>query len=336
MSEILNTYNLFISSSQRETGTPSNFSIYLPNSLTLNNIIPSQFEVFIDRAQIPFTFHQFNEVAGNIQCRFSLLRNTTTYDLSFNITPGNYNILTLCDTFVDNIKGYVLLATGGAYNIPLSYSYNGDTNKVDFNITSDGITTKLTFSNTTYTGLNLALGFKTQWSITNGLTTTSSQSIDCSPSRSLYITSSSLQQGYSWNAITTEFQNSSILSMIPLEASPLLFITHSPKYISRKPLTNTSISEISIVLRDEQLNEIQGFVLDWSLHIIIYEVRVEGIVQEITKRNLALPNNQGQVLTPEQKTALEEYKKQQEQALLQLRDSQLKKLQKLKDKLQTK
>lgn len=336
MSNILNTYNLFISSAQRERGTPSNFSIYMPNSLTLNNVIPSQFEIFVDRAQIPFTFHQFNEVAGNIQCRFQLLRNLTTYDLSFNITAGNYNILTLCDTFVDNIKGYVLLATGGAYNIPLSYTYNGDTNKVDFNITSDGITSKLTFSNTPYSGLNLALGFTTSWSINSGSTTTSTQSIDCSPSRSLYITSNSLQQGYSWNAITTEFQNSSILSMIPLEASPLLFITHSPKYISRKPLTNTSISEISIILRDEQLNEIQGMTLNWSLHLIIYEVRVEGIVQEITRRNLSITTDETKQLTPEQQTALEEYKKQQEQALVQLRDSQLKKLQKLKDKLQTK
>jgi hypothetical protein len=76
--------------------------------------------------------------------------------------------------------------------------------------------------------------------------------------------------------------------------------------------------------------------LNWSLHLIIYEVRVEGIVQEITRRNLSITSDQPKTLTPEQQIALEEYKKQQEQALVQLRDSQLKKLQKLKDKLQTK
>ena len=165
MSEILNVYNLFISSSQREKGTPSNFTIYLPNSLTLNNVIASQFEIFVDRCQIPFSFQQFNSVAKNIQCRFTLLRNVTSYDCSFNIPAGNYNILTLCDTFVDYIIGTVIAKIG--YVLPISYTYDGDTNKVTFTITSDGTTTKLTFDNSTYAGLSLALGFTaTTWSIT--------------------------------------------------------------------------------------------------------------------------------------------------------------------------
>jgi len=331
---ILKQYNIYISSSQRTTGNPNSFSIYLPQPINVNGIIPSELRVFIDRAQIPFSYSQFNPTAKNTQVNFYVVRGSTTYsNLSITITSGNYNVLTLASEFLDRLTTAVSQAISG-YTPTLSYSYNGDTNHLQFSIADDGTPTAIVIQNTTYTKLNLALGFSAQWAFDSTLPyTESTQDINCSPSRSIYITSNTLQQSQSWSAITTPFQTSSVLTMIPIQASPLLFITHQPNYVIQTTLSNSTISEIQLSLRDEQMNELYEMDLDWSLHLVVREYKIEPILFDM---NRIVPQDQADQQEPldeETKDLVAKYRQEEEKALQELRDQQAKRLQRYQQKL---
>jgi hypothetical protein len=311
----------------------SSYSIYLPAPIILNQVVPSLFKVFIDRCQIPFSFSQFSSIAQNIQCDFTITRNSIPYDGSFSVVEGNYNILSLADEFVNKLKSECNTVSG--YTPPITYGYSADTNHLRFYLLPDATTTFITIKNSPYYRLNEALGFNTQWVMDDSIPYTES-TIDCdvSPSRSLYFTSTTLQQTQSWSAITTSFQTNSILTQIPIEREPLLFITHKPNYPIKTTLTNTSISELQIGIRDEQLNELQDFELPFSFHLVIEEVRVEPYLAMET------PTDLQQKLSPEEidrrRKLLEEYKKQQEDALTALKDDQQKRLDKYIKKLNKK
>jgi len=332
---ILRQYNIYISSSQRTSGTPSNFSIYLPQPITINQIIPSELRVFIDRAQIPFSFSQFSTTANNTQSVFNMIRGSTTYsNLTFTIPQGNYNVLTLAETFITYLTSAITTALP-SYTPNITYSYDGDSNHLRFTLQDDGTPTALVFQNTTYKGLNVALGFSASWAIDNTIPyVESTQDINCSPSRAIYLTSNSLQQSQSWSAITTSFQTSSVLTMIPIQTSPIMFISHNPNYVIKTTLTNTSISEIQLTLRDEQMNELVEMDLDWSLHLVIHEHRIDPIIQDMNRRQLVLDNTAPTPISPEERAIMEEYRKEQEDYLTKVKEQQLKRLQKYQDKLQ--
>lgn len=332
---ILRQYNIYISSSERDTGNPNSFSIYLPNPIVLNQIVPSELRVFIDRAQIPFSYSQFNPTAENVQCAFYVVRGSTTYpNLSFSITSGNYNVLTLAQEFIDRMTT-VVSATVSGYTPVLTYSYNGDTNHLRFTLQDDGTPTAFVVTNSIYTKLNLALGFTAEWGIDSTLPyVESTQDINCSPSRCIYITSNTLQQTQSWSAITTPFKTSSVLTMIPIQASPLLFITHQPNYVINTTLSNTSISEIQLSLRDEQMNELYEMNLDWSLHLVVREYKIDPLVYDRNiEDTLMPPKPQDQRITPEMTELVKKYKEEEEKALQKLREEQAKRLDKYKQKL---
>lgn len=331
---VLRQYNIYINSSQRTSGTPSNFSIYLPQPININQIIPSELRVFVDRAQIPFSFSQFSTTARNTQMIFNLIRGATTYsNLTFTIPQGNYNVLTLAETFITYLTAAITTALP-SYVPVITYTYEPDSNHLRFTLTDDGTPTALEFQNTTYKGLNVALGFSSSWAIDSTIPyTESTQDINCSPSRAIYLTSTSLQQSQSWSAITTPFQTSSVLTMIPIQTSPIMFISHNPNYVIKTTLTNTSISEIQLTLRDEQMNELVEMDLDWSLHLVIHEHRIDPIIQDLNRQQI-ITDNALPIISPEERAVMEEYRKEQEDYLNKVKDQQLKRLQKYQEKLQ--
>jgi len=337
MTEVIRQYNIYVNSSQMTKIGKSSYQIQLPAPIVLNQVEPSIFKCYIDRAQIPFSWSQFSSIAENIQCDFTITRNSIDYNGSFSITEGNYNILSLAEEFVNALKSEGLVVSG--YNLPITYSYSADTNHLRFFLKPDGTTTFVTIKNTPYFRLNLALGFSTQWIMYDNQPFTESD-IDCnvSPSRSLYITSTTLQQTQSWSAITTDFQTNSILTQIPIEHTPLLFITHKPSYPIKTTLTNTSISELQMGIRDEQLNELQDFELSFSFHLVIEEVKLQPyLVDLLSQQQQALQEPQ---LSPQEvqrrQALLEAYKKQEEEELNKLKEQQQKRLEKYIKKLNKK
>ena len=340
MSDIIRQYNIYVNSSQMTKQGKSSYSIYLPRTITLNQIIPSEFKVYIDRAQIPFSWSQFSAIARNIQCEFTIVRGGVSHDGSFSVDEGNYNILSLASQFV--LKLNLECVTIAGHDPELNYNYSADTNHLSFFIPSDGTSTYLVIKNAPFSGLNVALGFSEEWTVYDDAPFTESTQDCCvSHSRSLYMTSTSLQQTQSWSAITTGFETNSILTQIPIEREPLLFITHKPNYPIKTTLTNTAISEIQIGIRDEQLNELEDFKLSFSFHLVIEETKIEpflAIPTTPTTNDTTTQPPEG--LTPEeqerQTKMLEEFKQQQEEALQQLKEQQQKRLDTYVKKLQTK
>ena len=339
MSEIIRQYNIYVNSSQMVKQGKSSYTIYLPGPLTLNQIIPSEFKVYIDRAQIPFSWSQFSAIARNVQCEFTIVRGGVSHDGSFSVDEGNYNILSLASQFVLKLNLECEAISG--YNPELNFGYNSDNNLLRFFIQPDGTPTYIVIKNAPFFGLNLALGFSASWTVYDDAPYTESTQDCCvSHSRSIYLTSTTLQQTQSWSALTSSFKTNSILTQIPIQREPLLFITHTPSYPIRTTLTNTAISEIQIGLRDEQLNELEDFKLSFSFHLVIEEVKIEPFLAIPVTPPTDGATQPPEGLSPEeqerQTKMLQDYKQDQEQALQSLKEQQQKRLDAYVKKLQTK
>ena len=332
--EILRTYNFYISSKQRDSGSPNNFSIYLNQAFSLNNIIPSEFQCWIDRAQIPFSFSQFNPVSKNVQCVYRVNRNSTIYNGSFSIPTANYSITSLSSIFIQYLRDSVNTVSGGAYVPTISVLYSEDTNHLRF--TLSGSNTTITFFNTDFKGLNLALGFSDEWVMDTSLDyTESTQDCDVSPSRCLYITSQSLQQSQSYEAIDNRFGASNILTMIPINRTPILYLQHNPSYVIKTTLSNSLITELQFSLTDESGNDLYEMDLDWSLHFVLQEVRLnEFILDARSKLGLFTPDLYTEKERERSLKLIEDYKKEQEDELKALREKQVQRLEKLTKKLE--
>ena len=332
--DILKTYNFYISSKQRDSGVPNNFSIYLNQSFSLNNIIPSEFVCWIDRAQIPFSFSQFSQTNGNVQCYYTVFRNGNMYSGNFSIPHANYNINSLANTFIEYLRNSVNTVSGGSYTPSVTVLYSEDTNHLRF--TLSGTNNIITFHDTPYSGLNRALGFGDEWQMNSSLDyTESTQDCDVSPSRCLYIKSNSLQQSQSYEAIQNRFGVSQILTMIPINRSPILYLQHNPSYVIKTSLSNSIITELQFELTDESGNDLYEMDLDWSLHFVLQEVRLNEYILDANRRlGIFTPDLYTEKEREKSIALIEEYKKEQEDELKMLREKQVKRLEKLTQKLE--
>lgn len=331
---VLQHYNFFINTSQRTSGTPSDFIFRLPQILTLNNIIPSEWQVYIDRAQIPLAFNQFNAIAENIQTTWSVSRNSSTYTGTFNIPAGNYSILSLATTWISELRTSIA-SVMVSYTPTISYTYSEDTNHLRFYFT-DTTATIITIHNNPYTRLNQALGFGASWQMDSTANyTQSTQDCNVGASRSLYITSLSLRQNSNWSAIDGALNLNNILTYIPINHSRNLYIQHNPSYIIRTRLTNDVIDEIQFTLRDELIPEVDGLVIDWSFHLVIQEVRVHSL-NEVFYRNISMGMNELNRERQRELQAVEQYKLEQEDEINLLRETQVEGVRKLVRKLKNK
>jgi hypothetical protein len=334
--DILRTFNFYISSKQRDSGVPNNFSIYLNQSFSLNTIIPSEFVCWIDRAQIPFSWSQFSEPNRNVQSSYTVSRNGTIYAGTFSIPAANYNIVSLANTFVEFLRESVNQVSGGLYTPSVSVSYSEDTNHLRFTLA--GTNNTITFSNSPYSGLNRALGFGAAWQMNSALDyTESTQDCDVSPARCLYIKSGSLQQSQSYEAIQSKFTASSILTMIPINRAPILYLQHQPAYPIKTSLSNSIITELQFELTDESGVDLYEMDLDWSMHLVLQEVRLNEVILDANRRlGMFTPDILTAAERQQSKNLIEEFKKQQEDELKVLRDKQVKRLEKLTEKLEKK
>ena len=94
MSHIINTYNLFLSSEHRTSGTSANYSVALHKPLALTNA-NNWFSVRVGSAEIPFTFPLINSTNNTLA--FTLTRGGVPVVSSLVIGEGTYNINTLND-----------------------------------------------------------------------------------------------------------------------------------------------------------------------------------------------------------------------------------------------
>lgn len=330
--EILKTYNFFINSKFRNTGVPSNFIIDLNQSFTLNNIIPSQFVGYIDRAQIPYSFNAQSARIKNIYCNYRVNRNGTIYNGNFSIPEGSYNINQITSVFIQSLRDSVDDVSGGNYIPTITPTYSEITNKLRFSLA--GTNNIITFFDTSLTaGLNRCLGFSTQWEMNSNIDYIESNiDVDLSPSRCLYI-ACNLSQTQSFEAITTPFGLTNIITMIPITHSSHIFVQHNPGNIIKTFFNDSIVNRLQFKLLDN-FGEITDFDLDYDLHFVLMEVRKNETLDFTPGVSTQFVDTFTEEEKKRSKEILEKIKLEQEQELLNLRKKEVKRLEKLKSKLQ--
>lgn len=291
-STLLKLYNFYINSSQRNEGSPADFNMFLKTPLYLNGVIPSEFRFVLRYIQVPFCFSQFNQY--NYTTKYTLLRNGITYSNgTFDITTGNYNVNSMITEWIRALKAS--LTSLASYTPLITGTYSADTNLITFTCPSDTYSdTKITFlNNTGYTAVNLALGFSSSWTLSQNSSTVSSIDINVSPARNLYLTSDTLIQSKSFDALTTPMSNSPVLAVIPITVVPNQYITNYYNPPIASILNNTVLDKFNFQLKDESLPyDLVDFNLNYTLYFTIEEHRT---TETSVNDSLNLKVNQGAI-----------------------------------------
>ena len=226
----------------------------------------------INQAVIPFSFNQINSY--NNTTIYHIYRATfplTSLTGSFSIRPGNYNANNFITEWKRSLTASVLALT--SYTPSFTTTFNSFDNTYSIVLDDDGTMTTIVFENNqNYTQINLSMGFSSSWEINSGSTTISTQCINVSPSRALYIQSDSLVTSRTYESLTANVNTSNILEEIIINTTPGNYILYQPPNPTVSTLMNQVIDSIQLSLQDESLSQLLADMqLNWSCHIVINE-----------------------------------------------------------------
>ena len=274
MNDIINTYNIFIDSSQRVSGTTDNFTIQLRKPLILTK--PSNyFTCTIKDAEIPLVIQQVN--TGNSTLKYQITRGASVKNGQITLQNGNYNIINLLSALNTLLTSSINTLT--SYSPNLQLTYNQSYLNVNFNVVGiDSVATsiKLLFSQ------NLSLGYMFgftadcvfSYSASNVSTSvSSSQNVNVNPMSSLLIRSSFLNQSQNWESLIEKCVVSDVLAKIQIVSLPntWLFLKNGDLKIT---LTNKIIDNIDFYLSSNLDYGISLNGLNWSCSVVFNEVQV--------------------------------------------------------------
>jgi hypothetical protein len=288
---VINTYNLFLDSGQRDTsstGTPASYSLFLSKPIS-KTVKSSMFRVKIIQACIPFSFTEINNTNNLISYSFN------GSPFTFTIPVGSYNInslLLLIRQFLEAAHTILLDFTfNSSTNLATLAFTNANTGTKDIDIPTSGgnesVMRQLGFTNTTVL-----------FSCVGGLPSviaTSNQSVNVSPSKNIYIRSNNLLQPNSQEAIVTKCRPSNILGIVPINVSFGNYINFYNTQTFGVDIGNETIDLIDVYLSDSNNSDvIVGLLLNWTITIQIEEVLVatEVSTEHILKSNISLNNDQ--------------------------------------------
>ena len=273
--EILRSYNLFLDSSQRDystVGNPAEYLLYLNKPIT-KSAKSSVFRVKVIQACIPFSFTEIN-ATNNV---LTYLFNSVSYQLT--IPVGSYNITSLLlylSSYLQTTHSVVLLFTfNQSTNLAtLGFSASGNTGTKVFQFSTSGgnllVMKQLGFVDTTAT-----------FSYTSGVlvNTISTQSVNVSPSKNLYIRSNSLQQTNSQEAIIGKCRPSNILAIVPILVPFANYISFYNTQTFGVEVNNETIDAVEVYLSDATGDSVlTGLQLNWSITLVIDEIDIPDTV----------------------------------------------------------
>lgn len=287
--EVLRSYNLFLDSSQRDytpADNPASYSILLNKPITKTGK-SSFFRARIIQATIPFSFTEINSTNNVLDYTF----NSAPFQLT--IPVGSYNITSLLT--------YLSTYLQTTHSVALSFTFNQSTNLATLGFSASGNTGTKVFSFGTSGGNLLVmkqLGFvntTATFSYTTGVlvNATSTQSVNVSPSKNIYIRSLNLQQTNSQEAIIGGCRPSNILAIVPIFVPFGNYISFYNTQTFGVDLNNESISEVQVYLSDATSdNVLVGLQLNWSITMTIDEIaEPEDVsVKHITDSTVSLQN----------------------------------------------
>jgi hypothetical protein len=271
---IINTYNIFIDSSQRVSGTTDEFTIQLRKPLILTK--PSNFfTCTIKDAEIPLVIQQVN--SSNSTLKYQIVRGASTKNGQITFQSGNYNIINLLSAMNSLLTSSINILTG--YNPNLQLTYNQSYLNVNFNVVGvDSVATsiKLLFSQ------NLSLGYMFGFvadctflynasNVSSSIS--SSQNVNVNPMSSILIRSSFLNQSQNWESLIEKCVVSDIIAKVQNTNLPntWLFLKDNNLTIT---LTNKIIDNIDFYLSSNLDYGISLNGLNWSLSVVFNEVEV--------------------------------------------------------------
>lgn len=270
MSHIINTYNLFLSSEHRTSGTSANYSVALHKPLSLTNA-NNWFSVRVGSAEIPFTFPLINSTNNTLA--FTLTRGGVPVVSSLVIGEGTYNINTLNDELSQRLAEQIFLAF--SVSIPLSFSYERASGRATYSMVgTDSIATSVTFHYTPV--LFKCFGFSANF--TFGYTSpllrtdvTSTQNVNVTQNNALYIRSESFTQTSNFENIIQNESISDVLAKIQLTTTPQSYIFWTNSIDLEVEVSNRVIDIVNLYLGSSTAYEISLGNLEWACRITIKE-----------------------------------------------------------------
>ena len=274
MANVVNTYNVFISSSQRVSGTSDNFTINMrkPILLTRPN---TYFTCKVGSAEIPFNFKQLNTT--NSRNILSVTYVKASVNNTFNVTfpAGNYiitDLLVMLETLI--------LAVYPSLN--LTFTYNKTTGFCNFLMTgSDSIATTITlnFNSNIYLGSMFGYTASTTFNYNSSNVSTSSTSTQqalVNPNPCIYIRSDVLTQFGATENLVEKDVTSDIICKVQIHNLPGSWLMYDGATELKVVLTNKVIDTISLYLSDSLSYSLSLGNLDWSVRLTFEEIQRDG------------------------------------------------------------
>jgi hypothetical protein len=272
---IVNTYNVFISSSQRVSGTSDNFVINMrkPILLTRPN---TYFTCKVGSAEIPFNFKQLNATNNRNVLNITYSKDAVISAFSVIFPVGNYIITDLLAQLQT-----LILAVHPSLN--LNFTYNRSTGFTSFQILgNDGVQTSIALSFSTNLYLGSMFGFTStaefRYDASNVSTTaTSTQQALVNPNPCIYIRSDALTQTGATENLVEKDVFSDIICKLQIHNLPGSWLTYDGANELRVILTNKVIDVISLYLSDSLSYSLSLGNLDWSLRLTFEEIQQSGV-----------------------------------------------------------
>jgi hypothetical protein len=272
---VINTYNIFLSSANRTSGTSDNFTVALQKPIILSS--PNNFfTVRVGSAEIPYVFPLINNTNNVID--FIFIRDSISYSGSITITPGTYNINTLNDEFRSKLISAIFNLTG--VTIPLSFTYDKNAGKATYSMPGTDSITTLIFvaTNTSYATVFLrCIGFSNVFQFgyttpTSRTDATSTQNVNVSQNNSIYIRSESLTQTQNFeNIVNPTATISDILAKVQIATPYQSYLLWTNQIDLEIEVSNRVIDMINLYLGTSTAYSLSLGNLDWACRITIKE-----------------------------------------------------------------
>lgn len=290
---IIATYNLFMSSANRTSGTSSNYQLSLFKPIILSN--PNNwFTVRVGSVEIPYTFKLLN--SSNNQINFRIVRDGVTYDGSFTVTEGNYNILSLLNEMKNKLSASIFSLTGWNPLSLFEFTYDRNSGKATFDVKgTDTIITVITVQNNSLIFLK-CLGFIDSFSFSYVSSiarsyATSTQNVNLLQNNALYIRSESLIQTSNFENVVSKSEISDILAKLQVNVQPQSMILWTNPTDLEVEINNRIIDIISIYVGDQTNYELELGNLDWSMRMTINEWSSSSNTNEDLALNMSRGTN---------------------------------------------
>jgi len=266
------TYNLFLNSQHRTTGTSSDYtlSLFKPIILTSPN---NYFTVRIGSVELPYSFPLITNENNSVNFSFTIT-GASPVNSFFVIDNGNYNILTLLDQIANKLQAKIYDLTSNL--IKFNFTYDRTTGKATFAFGETGaVFLSVTIQDNspvfmTCIGMTSAFTF-TYTNPSTSSPATSTQNVNVTQNTAVYIRSDALAQTTNYENILGKSNISNILGKIQLATTPQSYILWINPTDLEIEINNRVIDTIDIYLGTSTSDSLDLGNLNWSMRITIHE-----------------------------------------------------------------